>query len=75
MEQTLHSPSYGSQKPPHKEKKKKKYIFDILFGPFKKGIFLLILRFYRGYVKTFISSKMEQTLHSPSYGSLEPPYF
>jgi hypothetical protein len=37
MEQTLHSPSHGSEEPPHEEKFKKN-IFDLLFGPFKNGI-------------------------------------
>ncbi len=54
--------------PPIKNKSQKN-IFNLLFGPFKNVTFLLILRFYRGFVNTFISSKMEQTLHSHSYGS------
>ena len=55
-------------KNPHFLKKFKKNIFDLLFGTFKNVTFWLILRFYRGYVNTFFSSKMEQTLHSPSKG-------
>ncbi len=38
----------------HFLKKFKKNIFDLLFGPFKNATFLLILRFYRGYVNTFL---------------------
>jgi hypothetical protein len=37
MEQTLHSPSHGSEEAPMK-KKFKKNIFGLLFGPFKNGI-------------------------------------
>ncbi len=47
MEQTLHSPSYGSQEPAHKEKLKKKF-FDLLFGPFKKVIFCSFYAFPGG---------------------------
>ncbi len=36
MEQTLHSPSYGSQKPPRKEKKKKKKILTSYLDHLKK---------------------------------------
>jgi hypothetical protein len=59
------APLMGPKNPPVK-KKFKKNIFDVLFGPFKKRDFLLVLRFSWGYVNTFFSSKMEQTLHSPS---------
>ncbi len=38
MEQTLHSPSHGSEESPHEEKIVKKNSFDLLFGPFKNGI-------------------------------------
>jgi hypothetical protein len=62
------APVMGPKNPPIK-KKFKKNIFDVLFGPFKNVTFFAHLHFYRGYVNTFYSSKMEQTLHSPSYGS------
>ncbi len=43
-------------------------------GPFKNVIFCL-LKLFQGYLYCFFFiSKIEQTLHSPSYESQEPVY-
>ena len=46
-------------------KKLKKNIFDPYLDPLKMRFFLLVLRIFQGVRKTFFSSKMEQSLHSP----------
>ncbi len=53
MEQTLHSPSYGSQEPPYLKKNKIKYTFDPLFGPFKNVIFFARFTLFQGVRKYF----------------------
>jgi hypothetical protein len=59
--------------PKYIKKKLGKNFFDPLFGPFKNVNFCSFYAFSKGYVNTFFSLKMEQTLHSSSYGSQEPP--
>jgi hypothetical protein len=60
------APLMGPKNPPIKKKCKKIFLKSYL-DPLKSD-FLLVLRFSWGYVNTFFSSKMEQTLHSPSKG-------
>ncbi len=66
------APLVSPENPPIK-KNLKKIIFDLLYDPLKMWFFARFTLFL-GYINPFFSSKMDQTLHSPSYGSKIPPY-
>jgi hypothetical protein len=73
MEQTLHSPSCESWERPNKEKFDKNYFWPPIWTLLKMWFFARFTLFL-GYINPFFSSKMDQTLHSPSYGSKIPPF-
>ncbi len=74
MEQTLHSPSYGSQKPPQKEKIKKKIFLTSYLDPLKKWFFACFTLFL-GVRKYFFFIQSGANFAQPLLWILRTPSF